>query len=58
MKTHCSDLNKIKEFVDEILKSASEEDSKLKELDKSVDVKTFSRTIHLARTLKEYLNGD
>ncbi len=58
MKTHCADLNKIKEFVDEILKSASEEDSKLKELDKSVDVKTFSRTIHLARTLKEYLNGD
>jgi hypothetical protein len=58
MKTHCSDLNKIKEFVDEILKSASEEDSRLKELDKSVDIKTFSRTIYLARTLKEYLNGD
>ena len=58
MKTHCSDLNKIKEFVDEILKSASEEDSRLKELDKSVDIKTFSRTIYLARTLKEYLKGD
>ena len=58
MKTHRTDLNKIKEFVDEILKSASEEDSRLKELDKSVDIKTFSRTIYLARTLKEYLNGD
>jgi hypothetical protein len=58
MKTHRTDLNKIKEFVDEILKSASEEDLRLKKLDKSVDIKTFSRTIHLARTLKEYLNED
>mgnify|MGYP000859662529 CR=1 FL=1 len=58
METQHEDLSKIKEFVDEILKSALEEDSRLKELDKSIDVKTFSRTIYLARTLKEYLDGD
>ena len=58
METQHEDLSEIKEFVDEILKSALEEDSRLKELDKSIDVKTFSRTIYLARTLKEYLDGD
>jgi hypothetical protein len=51
-------LDKIREFVDEILVSALSEDKKLKELDKTIDPKTYSRTIHLAHTLKEYLHGD
>lgn len=53
-----SKLDRIKEFVDEILVSAMADDLKLKELDKSIDPQTYSRTVHLAHTLKEYLTID
>jgi len=51
-------IAKIKEFVDEILISALGDDAKLKELDKTIDQNSHSRTVHLAHTLKEYLYGD
>lgn len=44
-----------KEILDELIKSAYFDDQKLKELDKSIDPNSHSRTIHLSLSLKELL---
>ena len=48
----------IEEIALEILISAMADDKKLKDLDKSIDPASYSRTIHLAKTLIEYLNEE
>jgi len=44
-----------KEILDELIKSAYFDDQKLKELDKSINPNSYSRTIHLSLSLKELL---
>lgn len=46
----------IKELLDEILISAIADDHQLKKLDESIDPSSYGRTIHLAKTLIEYIN--
>lgn len=48
-------INKARELVEELLVSALYDDSKLKELDETIDPKSHSRTVYLAHTLKEFL---
>lgn len=48
-------LESIKEIVDEIVNSAYFDDQKLKELDKSIDPSSHSRTVYLALALKELI---
>jgi hypothetical protein len=46
----------IQELASEILVSAIADEQKLKELDESIDPSSYGRTIHLAKTLIEYIN--
>lgn len=46
----------IQELANEILVSAIADEQKLKELDESIDPSSYGRTIHLAKTLLEYIN--
>jgi hypothetical protein len=46
----------IQELANEILVSAIADEQKLKELDESIDPSSYGRTIHLAKTLIEYIN--
>jgi len=50
-------LETIKELIEEIVTSANFDDSKLKDLDKSIDPNSYSRTVHLALALKELIYG-
>jgi hypothetical protein len=46
----------IQELLSEILISAMADEQQLKELDESIDPSSYGRTIHLAKTLIEYIN--
>jgi hypothetical protein len=46
----------IQELANEILVSAIADEQQLKELDESIDPSSYGRTIHLAKTLIEYIN--
>ena len=50
-------FEKIKELVEELLISAIHDDSKIKELDSSIDPQSHSRTVYLAHTINEFLYG-
>jgi hypothetical protein len=50
------DINTIKELLNEIIVSAYQDEVKLKELDKSIDPSSYGRTVHLVKTLIEYIN--
>lgn len=51
------DLESIKEIIEEIVNSARFDDQKLKDLDKSIDPSSYSRTVHLTLILKELIYG-
>jgi hypothetical protein len=46
----------IKELLDEILASAIADDKKMQELDESINPASHSRTVHLTKTLIDYIN--
>lgn len=46
----------IQELLNEILISAIADDHQLKKLDESIDPNSYGKTIHLAKTLIEYIN--
>lgn len=50
-------LETIKELVEEIASSARLDDLKLKDLDKSIDPNSYSRTVYLTLVLKELIYG-
>lgn len=50
------DINIIKELLNEIIVSAYQDEVKLKDLDKSIDPSSHGRTVHLVKTLIEYIN--
>ncbi len=51
-------FDKVKELVEELIVSALYDDSKLKELDNSIDPQSHSRTVYLAHAIKEFLYGE
>ena len=46
----------IKQLLDEILVSAIADDKKMQELDESINPASYSRTVHLTKTLIDYIN--
>lgn len=46
----------LNELIDELIRSTIQDDSKLKEFDKSIDPASISYSTHLAKTIKDFIN--